>query len=312
VLLSDGGATAREWDADVELGPEAAVRLIEAQFPALAPVRLESLGVGWDNLAFRVNDRFVFRFPRRRIAAALIEREARALPLLAPHLPLPVPAPEFVGAPAEGYPFPFSGYPLLPGTTADRVDWSQAERGRTAAPLARFLAALHGIPVDDATRGWAPGDEIERANIAKRAPRVKERLRGLDNRPGGADRALLLDRIDRLAATPAWTGPGCWVHGDFYARHLLVDADRCPCGVIDWGDVHLGDPALDLSIAFSCLPPGARAAFREAYGSIDAATWERARFRALHYSVLLIEYGTVAGDAAIRRAGEYALLGAAR
>jgi aminoglycoside phosphotransferase (APT) family kinase protein len=79
------------------------------------------------------------------------------------------------------------------------------------------------------------------------------------------------------------------------------------CGVIDWGDVHLGDPALDLSIAFSFLPPGARAAFREAYGPIDAATWDRARFRALHYAVLLSDYGADVGGEAIRAAGEYAL-----
>jgi aminoglycoside phosphotransferase (APT) family kinase protein len=77
--------------------------------------------------------------------------------------------------------------------------------------------------------------------------------------------------------------------------------------VIDWGDVHLGDPALDLSLAFSFLPPAARGAFREAYGAIDDATWDRARFRALHYGVLLTHYGTEIGDDAIRAAGEYAL-----
>src|SRR6266849_3644209 len=40
----------------------------------------------------------------------------RVLPLLAPHLPLPIPAPEFVGIPDEGYPYPFAGYELIPGT----------------------------------------------------------------------------------------------------------------------------------------------------------------------------------------------------
>ena len=34
---------AKLWDADVHLSPETAARLIERQFPALAPVRLESL-----------------------------------------------------------------------------------------------------------------------------------------------------------------------------------------------------------------------------------------------------------------------------
>ena len=37
--------TARAWDADVALSPEAAADLIERQFPALAPVALTPLGV---------------------------------------------------------------------------------------------------------------------------------------------------------------------------------------------------------------------------------------------------------------------------
>jgi aminoglycoside phosphotransferase (APT) family kinase protein len=292
----------RVWDADVELSLEAATHLIERQFPALAPARLELLGAGWDNTAFLVNEQFVFRFPRRQCVVGLLEREARVLPLLAPHLPLPVPVPTLLGAPADGYPYPFAGYLLIPGTTACRLAWSDEERTRNAAPLGRFLAALHRIPVSDATRAWAPGHEIGPAE-----PPVRDRLRALGPALGGIDVEALADLVERLAAAPAWAGPTCWVHGDLYARHLLVDDQRRLCGVIDWGDVHLGPPALDLMIAFSFLPPAGRGAFREAYGPIDAATWDRARWRALHYGMSLLEYGTDIGDAALRAAGEYAL-----
>jgi aminoglycoside phosphotransferase (APT) family kinase protein len=296
----------RPWDADVDLSPEEAARLIERQFPALAPAGLAPLGVGWDNAAYLVNGRFVFRFPRRQIAADLIERETRVLPLLAPHLPLPIPAPAFVGTPEAGYPYPFAGYALIPGTTACRSTWSDPQRSSLAVPLARFLAALHTIPIDAETRDWGPTDDIERANLAKRARAIQQRLQAIAPLRG-IDTHALLDLVDRLATTPAWEEPPCWVHGDLYARHLLVDEARRLCGVIDWGDVHLGDPALDLSIAFSFLPSAARAAFREAYGVVDEASWDRARFRALHYGVLLTDYGIEVGDDAIRGAGEYAL-----
>ena len=43
------------WDADTELSAQAAGELIAAQFPSLAPVRLELFGVGWDNAAYLVN-----------------------------------------------------------------------------------------------------------------------------------------------------------------------------------------------------------------------------------------------------------------
>jgi len=89
----------QQWDADNQVTEQDAALLIERQFPDLAPAHLETLGIGWDNVAVLVNGRFVFRFPRRQIAAGLVQREARILPQLAPHLPYPIPVPEYVGTP---------------------------------------------------------------------------------------------------------------------------------------------------------------------------------------------------------------------
>ena len=303
---------AEPWAADVELSAADAGRLIARQFPPLAGARVEPFGVGWDNAAFLVDGRLVFRFPRRQFAAGFIAREAQVLPLLAPHLPLPIPVPTFAGEPDDGYPYPWAGYALLPGTTACRVAWSEEERAGCAVPLARFLAALHRIPVDPETAAWAPGDDIGRADFAKRVPMVQERLSAVaPTLQGRVVVEPLLELVDRLAPTPPMAGPPCWVHGDLYARHLLVDEERRPCGVIDWGDVHLGDPALDLSLAFGFLAPSARDTFRDAYGPIDDTTWDRARFRALFYGAVLTEYGAATGDDPIRAAGEYALRAAA-
>ena len=139
----------RPWEADAELSPEQSTRLIAAQIPSLAPARVEIMGVGWDNAAFVVNERYVFRFPRRQVAAGLIEREARILPLLAPHVPLPIPVPEFVGHPDDGYPYYFAGYPMLPGTTADRKTWTDEDRAACAVPVVLLLCVLHSFRVDD-------------------------------------------------------------------------------------------------------------------------------------------------------------------
>lgn len=296
-----------QWDADVEVTLEVAARLIERQFPDLAPVRPVLLGAGWDNLAVSVRGRYVFRFPRRRLAAALIQHELRALPLLAPRLPLPVPVPLFAGRPDEGYPYPFAGCALIPGRTACDSSITPGERDRCAVPLARFLAALHAVPVPDEVRAWAPGDELGRADLRRRAPLLKERLRAVLPGLAGLDPDRLLARADALVGMAPHPGPPCWVHGDLYARHLLLHEETLS-GIIDWGDVHLGDPALDLSIAFTFLSPEARGRFREEYGTIESATWDRARFRAIHYGALLMEYGAAVGDAALRAVGEYALI----
>src|SRR5690349_5046595 len=135
----------RVWDADVSLDETLAVRLIRSQFPSVSVDSLEQLGVGWDNVAYLVDRRWVFRFPRRKVAADLILHESQALPLIAPHVPLQIPNPAFLGSPSIAYPYPFAGYELIPGRSACAVTWSDEARSRCAAPLGEFLKCLHAI-----------------------------------------------------------------------------------------------------------------------------------------------------------------------
>jgi aminoglycoside phosphotransferase (APT) family kinase protein len=92
------------------------------------------------------------------------------------------------------------------------------------------------------------------------------------------------------------------VHGDLYARHVLLDESARACGVIDWGDTHVGEPALDLAIAWMLLPAEARPAFSGAYGGIDDDAWKRARFRAVYHQANTVLYADEVGDEALRRA----------
>jgi hypothetical protein len=173
------------------------------------------------------------------------------------------------------------------------------------APLGRTLRALHSLtpPAD------APGDALGRADLASRVGKLRERLARIARleRLGAARARALRDTLSDLADTRAWSGGPRWVHGDLYERHLLVDRRGALCGVIDWGDLHAGDPAMDLMIAWTFLPPPARPAFRDAYGPIDGASWRRARFRALQFAIALIEYGRAAGDTALLEVGRRAL-----
>ena len=129
--------------------PARAIELIESQFPALAPAALEPLGVGWDNTAFVVNGSHVFRFPRREVASPLLAAEASLLPLVARHLPLPIPVPSLRGQPSARYRWPFLGYPMLPGRTACQFRLDEAQRiapGPAAGAVPGGAARLPGGP----------------------------------------------------------------------------------------------------------------------------------------------------------------------
>lgn len=288
------------WTADLGIDAATARAAIAEQFPHLAGCEVVAFGEGWDNAAFLVGERYVFRFPRRRVAVALIETELRVLPVLARRLPLPVPHPRFSGVPSDAFAWPFAGYERLAGEALVHVRLRDAAYGALAYALGEFLRVLHGIAPEALPP--LPGDEIGRFAHARLLPLLTRRLEELRAAGLIADAAPALVAFE-LLAPGAPRRQSCVVHGDLYARHVLVDAAQRVSGVIDWGDLHVGDPAIDLSVAFSILPREFRETFARAYGKIDERTWELARYRAIYSSVLLAHYGYKIGDAAILRAG---------
>ncbi|MEU8615850.1 phosphotransferase, partial [Actinoplanes sp. NPDC048791] len=84
---------------------------------------------------------------------------------------------------------------------------------------------------------------------------------------------------DAALRAPAWDRSPVWFHGDFHTGNLLTSGGRLSA-VIDFGGLGVGDPAGDLTIAFSLLSAPGRAAFREAL-AVDDARWARGRGLAL-------------------------------
>jgi aminoglycoside phosphotransferase (APT) family kinase protein len=75
------------------------------------------------------------------LAAELVVHEQRWLPVLAPGLPLPVPAPVRVGQPTGRFPWNWSVVPFLPGQVAALA--APDDLALAAVALGEFLAALH-------------------------------------------------------------------------------------------------------------------------------------------------------------------------
>jgi len=288
------------WTAEIVVDRGLAGALVDEQFPELRGAAVEPLGVGWDNTAYLFGRAWVFRFPRRKTALALNEREVRVLPTVAPRVPLPVPVPTKIGRATDAFPWPFAGYPFLPGRTIAAANLDDAARAPLAEPLGRFVAALHAFPAGEAVALGAKPDDIGKLDVGRRGPLAIADLDGL--LAAGAVARDVVARLRRaLDVPPRADFEPVFCHGDLYANHVLVDDAGRACGVIDWGDCHVGDAAVDLSIAHHLLPPTAHAAFRRAYGAIDDATLNLARFRAIVHATACLRYACSVGDATMRR-----------
>jgi aminoglycoside phosphotransferase (APT) family kinase protein len=290
-----------EWAPERTVGDEDARHLIGGQFPEVDTSTMRLFGEGWDSTVWLVGGRWVFRFPRRSVVLPGFQRELAALPVIAEALPVPVPVATMVGEPVEEFPWPFAGAGLIAGTELAHAGLDDAARIRLAEPMARFLRALHDIdPAASAVTAALPVDDNRRADMPHRAGRAAERLSelhrlGLWAAPPEAA-GVLADA--RLLPPPT---EAVVVHGDLHLRHLLVTAEGGLTGVIDWIDIGLADPSVDLLLYWAGLPPAGRERFRETYGPIGDDRLLRARVLALDLSATLALYAYHEGDERLLR-----------
>jgi aminoglycoside phosphotransferase (APT) family kinase protein len=269
--------------------PAVVSRLVADQFPQWADLAVSLVALdGWDNTTFRLGEHLSVRLPSADPYVAQVDKEHKWLPKLASQLPLPIPEPLAKGAPGDGFPRPWSVYRWLAGehATVERV----SDLSRFATDLADFLAALYEI---DPAGGPAAGAH----SFFRGGP-----VRTYDDETR-ATIAALNGEIDADAATEVWEaalaarwhGPSVWVHGDVTAANLLVVDGRLSA-VIDFGCSAVGDPACDVTIAWTLFSGDSREAFRERL-PVDDGTWARGRGWAL-WKALITLANALKGDAA--------------
>jgi len=244
-------------------------RLVMDQFPQWTglPVRPVETA-GWDNRIFHLGEHMIVRLPREGPYAAQVEKEHRWLPRLAPLLPLQIPTPLAIGEPADGYPWQWSIYRWIDGETAapERID----DLNDFATGVAEFLIALQRIDPADGPRP-GPHNFYRGGSLTTYDAETRQAI------------ALLKGKLDTEAATEvwdmaleaAWGRPPVWLHGDVSAGNLLVREGRLTA-IIDFGMAGVGDPACDLSIAWTLFRDESRGIFR-AMLPHDAGTWARGR-----------------------------------
>jgi aminoglycoside phosphotransferase (APT) family kinase protein len=259
---------------DVEDG--LVLALLREQRPDLAGLELRRVGRGWDNELWRLGDDLGIRLARTQRATELLRKEHRWLPEFAPHLPLAVPTPLYLAEPSELFPMPWTIVAWVPGEPADRAEVTD---GSSARVLAQFLRALHSR-------------ELPEVGNYELSPRVL--------RNGGCEfgedliSAVGEDRVRKLeeswqdaVSAPVWDGPPVWAHNDLHPANAVV-TDGALSGVIDFGDLAPGDPAIDLAAAWTLLPSGSAEAFLQLYGDVNTATIRRARGWAVHRGVFVV------------------------
>jgi len=281
-----------QWQQTIFIDTALAAKLIQQQM-AFEVKNIVEMGKGWDNIAYLVNEQYVFRFPRRAMGVECLQNEIQALPYLAEHVSFSFTHPEFVGTPSQEYQSPFAGYPMLPGVQLSEMPAKSVTSTSFAKKLAQWLKELHTIPVRQEDHTAIKGDQNWRYNVSQRSDKVMKSLERYASyfQDAGFEISQLITALEyfkpydfeHIARTS-------YCHGDLYSRHILVDENHEPSGLIDWGDVHIGHPGIDLSVGFMIFADDALSIFLKEYSHVDSSTYAMALFRTFWHPIALLPY----------------------
>jgi aminoglycoside phosphotransferase (APT) family kinase protein len=185
------------------------------------PTTIVEIDEGYDFEVAIVDDEWVFRSPRRPGVEEALELEIAVLPVLAQWLPVDVPSFEYVARDPL-----FVGYRLIRGQPLVDED---------AEGVRAFLDALHAL--DPSRVPVEPHDWLE-AYREQCAEFERLVFPVVDSDRREEARRLFAEMEALVGFTPSL------IHADLGPEHLLVRDGRLS-GVIDWGDMRMGDPALD-------------------------------------------------------------------
>jgi aminoglycoside phosphotransferase (APT) family kinase protein len=276
---------------EIEISTELVRRLIVRDLARFSASPLRRLAAsGSTNVLFRLGAHHLVRLPRQPGGSGSIETEARWLAQLAPALPVGVPEVVAVGRPGFGYPESWSVTRWIDGELPATPYADGPAANALARQLAEFVTALHAAEVppeaaaDPQLRSYRAG---ALSDVDTGIRQYLGECRTLPDLPLDLD-ACLGVWADAVALPVSPDAVDRWVHGDLLGENLLLRDGRL-AAVLDFGGLAVGDPSVDLVVAWDVLEPWARRVFRSAVG-VDDSTWLRGRAWALAIAIMTFPY----------------------
>lgn len=254
-------------------------RLVGNQFPnwnGLAITSVESESGNYK--LFRLGEDMLVHLPNTEFYGQQIENEFRNFPQLAPQLPLKIPEMLALGEPSSEYPWHWHVSRELDGEVATATNITNMND--FASSLADFLQTLHQIEVSH-----APNLNLNNSSWGKSLDCINHSVYDLEIclpfLKNEVNEVAVLELFHEAEST-FWDKEPVWIHGNMHAENTLVQGGK----LVAVNNFYLttGDPAFDLTIAWTFLHNDSRKLFRDKL-NVDDNTWLRTRALAIDFLI---------------------------
>ena len=220
---------------DLELGKNVIIN----RFPEFYNHHFVGDNTGWDNYVIKIDNEFIFRFPKRKSSFRTIEMENALLKQLNKILPNNIKVPNYIYQNLETD-YPFVGYEMIKGNFLSEKlynSMTKEEKVNFIKNMMCFLNILHGLDINSITL-----DDINPvSNYQLRYNEFKENcFEFFDEK--------LKEKTDNLFNNyfndkKMHTFRKTIIHGDLSTDHIIITDNGI--GIIDFGDARIFDYAYD-------------------------------------------------------------------
>ncbi|WP_286160814.1 phosphotransferase [Virgibacillus sp. 7505] len=188
---------------------------------------VETIDMGWDHDVYVLNNSWVLRVPKK--SETVNQEEKKLLKDLQVKTNIALPAFTILTTPKGSEAVL---YPYIPGHPIS-ANMSDIVLEGAASQLGAFLSKLHQL---DASMYRLP--ERDKSYYDRLQEGISSFYPSLP--------AFVINYTERLFAElePVCTAV---VHGDLRSAHILWEESSCRVGIIDFSDMHVGDPAIDFA-----------------------------------------------------------------
>lgn len=265
---------------------------IRKEFPKVTFKKAELVTSGWMNDVLILDNKTIFRFIKKQSDKKAFLREVKFLKDFSKISNIRVPEYTFLSKDGS-----FGGYGMIKGealTPQLYKKFSMKEQWKIIKELVKFINILHTIPLSKfKDYGFKEHKSLwEHEMREQRAWFKKEFEKKVSDKLTAKESAYIRKFVTIYYQSKHSFKP-VFIHNDLSHDHVLLNRDKTIAGIIDFGDIAIGDPASEFNGFFDYDLKMPRQIYKLYEGPKDKTFLERAEKRFMYRWIYLIYAGLV-------------------
>ena len=225
---------------------EDAISVIRESYTEASLGDFDVVGNGFGCFVLLSDDGMIFRIAKNIETAKQYVMECKVLPRLMKYIPLNIPNPIWYRFNATSAPYGIMAYKRLKGNPIELDKMNQSNRKSIANEVANYINSIHQVPYEKLEVAYIPNIRNDKKTLeALRESTfefLKKELTVEENRKveDWWEEILADDKFFQYKPSLC--------HGDLWYENILVDDTYTHViGVVDFSNMRIGDPAVDLA-----------------------------------------------------------------